>query len=164
MLVFLTDKMMRPSIQKSINIFDMVPVSMAIAPGKMYSMGLDTIAVQGFKRRWGSNELFGMIYHVPDHPFYLRKLDAFYNCSQSALLRNHKRDLNHRVEIMATPIFPKTLEELATNKYSLNEPVKCWAYMVNTDLPAVKRRLIKNHIIKPGCNVEAVKEAFQFLK
>lgn len=144
---------------------DMIPISMGIADGKMFNMGGSTITTNNFRSSWGGNNLFGMIYHVPDNQFYLRKLDAFYNCSLSALYRNHTKDNNHRAQIEVIPILPKSLDSLSRHTYELNNPIKAWAWMANIDLPSVSRRINRDcNRVRPGCNVEAVKEAFQFLK
>ena len=166
MLVFISDILMTPEKQKTINIKGMLPMSLGIINGKMWNMSLDTIVtLPGSTRAWGSDNIFGMIFYIPDNQFYLRKLDAFYNCSQSALYRNHLRDINHRVELDVTPIDPKSLDELSRHMYNLNKPVKCWAWVGNQSNKLVRNRVKRdNNRVNPGCNVEAVKKAFQLLQ
>jgi len=164
MLVFIADNLMTKEMQTYLKVKDLLPISFAIAEGKMYSMLKNTIITQGLKP-WGSNNIFGMVYNLPDNEYYLRKLDAFYDCSLSGLLRNHVRDTNHRKRINVIPINPTSLENLASHKYKLGNSIECWAWLANKDHPAIKRRIKYDHNrIRPGANVEAMKEAFQSLK
>ena len=144
----------------------MLPITIALSEGKMWNMGLDTVVTTQGSRAWGVNNVYGMVYHLPDNQYYLRKLDAYYNCSLSALLRNHSRDINHRTKIKVIPLALETLEVLASHRYELNsEPVEVWTWNANKSLPSVQRRLrLATNRIHSGCNVEAIKEAFQFLK
>jgi hypothetical protein len=146
-------------------LLDITPLSMGIVSGKMWTMDNDTITIQGYNRAWGGNNIFGMIFLIPDKHYYIRKLDAFYNCSLSVLLRNHVRDLNHRTKMNVTPISPDSLEDLASHKYILRDEITCWGWMGNLSHPMVLNRIrYDRNRIRPGANVEAIKKAFQLLK
>lgn len=95
------------------------------------------------KRRWGNNAIYGGIFVLQDFDFYIRILDAYFACSQSSLIRNHKNDIHHRVTTQATPIYFNTLEQLATLQYREGEPIKVQTYMGNVHHPNISQRLNK---------------------
>jgi len=163
MLIFLSDEMMTKRVQKLIKIYDMTPIALGIAEGKLWSINKTTFHTIGLKR-WGGNNVFGMIYNLPINQINIRALDAYYGCSLSVLLKNHIRDMNHRKQINVIPIDPIDLQHLAVHKYNLFEPVQCWAWIANLDYPAISKRVQKDtNRILHGANVQAIKEAFQLL-
>jgi len=164
MLIFISDSLMTTTTQRLLKIYDFLPISIGIAEGKMWSITPDTMYTQG-QKPWGGNNIFGMIYYLPDNNFYLRKLDAFYDCSLSALLNNHIRDMNHRKKINVIPIAPITLDDLSRHKYKLRNPMQVWGWVANQNNPHVLNRIkYDQNRIRPGANVKALKEAYRLLR
>jgi|LGVF01.2.fsa_nt_gb hypothetical protein len=153
--------MMTKATQKLINLFDMTYISVGIAEGKLWRVGKDTFHTQGLKR-WGGNNVFGIIFSIPNDQLHIRELDAYYNCSLSALLKNHIRDMNHRKTINVIPIDPVDLHNLATHQYTLSDPIEVWAWLGNKNNQSIKNRIkYDSNRITHGANVEAIKQAFQ---
>ena len=142
-LLFLTNELINPDLQREMKL-PLTFIQFGIAEGKMYKHfgNRSTFICKDSNKRWGNNVVYGGIFLCNDFDFYSRILDAYHLCSMSTMLRNHNQDLHHRVEIDVTPIYFKTLDELARIKYKEGKGILALTYKGNTKHPKIIKRLI----------------------
>lgn len=145
-LLFLCNELLSPAVRASLRI-PMQFVSYAKIEGKLYRhfRSESTFAIQGNKRAYGCNAIYGAIFSLSDPEFYLRLLDSYYICSLSLLKRNHAKDLSHRVTAQATPIHFDTLSNLGRLMYRESDSLDVQCYFGNPTHPKISRRLNKSH-------------------
>ncbi len=142
-LIFLTNNLQNPHIQKDLRI-PLDFVCFGILKAKMYKYfgNNDTFITITDKSNQENNVVYGGIFLCKDFDFYSRILDSFYLCSLSVLLRNHANDICHRVKVEVTPIYFNTLNELARLQYQESEEtIQVETYIANLSHPKIKKRI-----------------------
>lgn len=108
--------------------------------------------------------VYGALFLCQDFDFYARILDSYHLCSLSTLLRNHRCDELHRVNVPVRPIFFNTLDELQYLKYrESNENIVAQTYIANINHPKIKQRMNttnNSHRITSGINAVNFKKLF----
>lgn len=94
-------------------------------------------------RVWGNTKVYGALFVCKDMSFHIDTLDAFHACSKNKLYKNHIKDMHHRIEVVTTPIYFETLDDLARLKYREREEITAIAYFGNPKHPKIKRRFSK---------------------
>lgn len=165
-LIFLSNDLMNPDVQKQMRV-PLQFICFAFIHGKMYRhfRSHDTFVLQPkHNRTWGNNVVYGAIFALSDFHFFIRQLDAYQSCSLSALNVNHKYDIQHRVQIKATPIRFDSLDSFSRLMYYESEHVDVHAYVANPNHPKIKRRLISlstSYRIIDGVNKKAFKSLYR---
>jgi hypothetical protein len=98
------------------------------------------INIIGHKHR-GNDVVYGGLFLLDDFSFHIRTLDAFHNCSLSALRRNHRLDPQHRVVVPTTPISFSTIDELERLKYLERPCINAHVYIGNLNHPKIKQQV-----------------------
>lgn len=167
-LIFLTNELQTPSLQKSLRL-PLEFIAFGIAEGRMYkhfrNQSNFVIPVDSLKR-WGNDVVYGGLFICKDFDFYANILDAYHVCSLSTMMRNHKRDIHHRVEVEVTTIHFQTLDELARLQYRESESIKAQMYMGNINHPKINLRLTKtvSYRIVSGIDTVNFKQLFGEVK
>lgn len=99
------------------------------------------IAPLNVKKKWGNDVVYGGIFLLRDFDYYIRTLDAYHICSLSTLLKNHSRDLHHRLLTSITPITFSTVNDFCSLQYEEHSPIKSHVYWGNPTHPKINQRL-----------------------
>lgn len=111
---------------------------------KHYQHNQSTFLLLDSGYSYGSNVVYGALYHIEDYHFYVRQLDGFMRCSLASISSNHKLDLNHRVKTYITPIRFDSLDALDLLLYTEdNENFEVDVYVANLNHPDIKAKLRK---------------------
>ena len=147
-LIFLTNQLQNPNFQKQMHL-PLHFICFGIVEGKMYkyfnnknNFIIATDYINQPIKRWGNSVVYGGVFLCEDINFYIRILDAYHLCSLSTLLKNHDKDIFHRIKTQITPIHFKTLDELSRLKYTENnEKIEAQMYVANTNHPKINKRI-----------------------
>lgn len=167
-LIFLSNELQNPSHQNELKI-PLEFITFGITEGRMYkhfrNQSNFIIPVDALKR-WGNDVVYGGLFLCKDFDFYARLLDAYHVCSKSTLLRNHDKDIHHRIEVDVRPIYFETLEELASLKYREGEPIKAQTYLGNLKHPKITQRLDKtvSYRIIDGVDTDNFKKLWEVIQ
>ena len=142
-LLFFTNQLQNPSMQKQLNI-PLEFIVFGIVKGRMYKhfRSNDSFIIPiNTHRRWGNSVIYGSVFLCKDFDFYSRILDAYQMCSMSTMLRNHNRDIHHRVEVNVTPIYFDSIDDLSRLKYKEGEEIQAQTYIGNINHPKIIKRI-----------------------
>jgi hypothetical protein len=141
-------------------------VAHAFVRGKLYShfRSKSTFILPTSNRTWGNNVVYGSIFHIKDWNFYNRILDAYHTCSLSAIGDNHRLDIHHRVNTLATPIYFSSLNDFSRLLYREADDLPIQMYVGNLKHPKIKQRIKKSthsYRLINGVDVENFKQCFR---
>lgn len=167
-LLFLYNEFIDPDFNNNLRI-PLEFVVFATIDGKMYRhFRNDSVFILPLNNNklWGNSKIYGALYLCKDIDFYIDILDAYHICSCGKIKRNHIRDMMHRIEVEATPIYFNTLDELSRLKYKEGNSIKAITYFGNINHPKIKSRLAttKNYRVASGIYKETYKKLFWRLK
>lgn len=141
--MFISNELLSPKQQQNMHL-PMTFICYAITNGKMYQhFRNDGTFVVNYGKSWGNSVVYGAIFDVGDYDFYIRILDGYHQCSKSLLGHNHSKDVHHRIDTKASPIYFDSLLELEALKYMERQPIDVQMYTGNLNHPKIKQRLDK---------------------
>ena len=146
-LIFICNELINPVLRKTLNI-PMQFITFATVEGKLYSHFNNTgmfYVPPGRDMLWGNSKVYGAIFLIKDYFFYVDLLDAYHACSKNKLSRNHIKDIHHRVDVVATSIRFKTIEELNRLKYREGVDTQVVSYIGNIKHPKINQRFLTTH-------------------
>lgn len=145
-LLFIGNELLDPRTRDTLGL-PLQFISYGFIEGKLYRHYRNdgTFILQDSGKEWGNSVVYGAIFALPDFDFYIRLLDSYHQCSQSALARNHSRDVHHRHITQATPIAFSTFEDFTHLKYRERSPFDVHVYLGNKTHPKITQRLTKTH-------------------
>lgn len=163
-LIFLSNELQNPVMQKEMRL-PLEFITFGTIQAKMYKhfRNQSNFTVpHGTSKRWGNDVVYGGLFLCKDFDFYARIFDAYNMCSKSILLKNHVKDIHHRVEVDVTPIYFRTLNDLSSLKYREGETITAQAYMGNTKHNKITQRFDKtaSYRIVDGIDVDNFKQLF----
>ena len=140
-LVFLSNNFLSPDFRRNTRI-PLEFITFAHIKANLYHniRNDGVINIIGHKHR-GNDVVYGALFLLQDFSFHIQTLDAFHNCSLSALRRNHKLDPQHRVMVRATPLSFTTIDELERLKYLERPCINAHTYIGNLNHPKIKQQV-----------------------
>ena len=141
-------------------------ICFGITDGKMYKHFRNNsifILPLGNDKLWGNSKIYGALFLCRDINFYINILDAYHACSKDKLRRNHIKDIHHREEVLVTPIYFNTLDDLSRLKYREGNEVIATTYFGNPNHPKIKQRFVttKNYRIVDGIYAKYYRKLFR---
>lgn len=173
-LVFLTNELINPSVQRKMKL-PLTFIGYGIIRGRMYFFnqprnnhakgGSFVYTATDYVGANRSRVVYGGLFVCSDYEFYSRTLDSYHTCSMSTLLRNHTLDLQHRQNIDVIPIYFDTLDDLYSLKYYEGvETIKASAYIANPNHPKIMRNVkivqFNSYRIQSGIDKKNFEELF----
>lgn len=147
-MVFIYNDMLDTDVLAELKL-PMTFVAFAMVDAKMYTHYQNKgvfIVPHTFRGVRGNTKVYGALYVCKDIEFYIDTIDAYHGCSRSKLYRNHIKDLHHRVEVEAVPIFFDSLDDLARLKYREGMEVTAFAYFGNINHPRIRTRFTQRRV------------------
>lgn len=110
----------------------------------MYDLKGKYVAIPkgALKKTYKYEKVYGALFLLHNSEHFLRLLDASLVCSKTLLGLNHKLDEHHRVNVKATPIHFKSVEEFFKMKYNEGVPINVICYIGNPENEFIKRNVL----------------------
>lgn len=161
MYLFVYDEVMLKEVQEKMKL-PMTFISFGMIDGfKMYDYKkrLAVVPFDFVRRTRGNTGIYGAIFKLEEPYFYLRIIDAYYGCSKTRILENHKFDRTHRLTLNTYPFYIEKIEELISGDFCTFKPIKCEAWLANQNDETLIRRIARNrHKVNNGCKLDFIND------
>lgn len=143
-VIFLYNELLDQDYQQKLKIpLDFISFAY-IEDAVMYDMNGRYIAIEkGALRNTNRyKKVYGALFLLHNSEHFLRSLDASLMCSKTLLGFNHKLDEHHRLNLKATPIQFKSIEDFFKMKYNEGEPLRVLSYLGNPENEFIKTNVL----------------------